>query len=86
MHDSISKSWHPEALARKWHALAERRRNHLKELYETGAWKRYFSEDTLRTQMRDAVREVEHWGAMLNDGAADESHRAEASPSNPRAA
>ena len=86
MHDSISKSWQPEALARKWHALAERRRNHLKELYETGAWKRYFSEDTLRTQMRDAVREVEHWGAMLNDGAAGESHRAEVSPSNPRAA
>ena len=86
MHDSISKSWQPETLARKWHALAERRRNHLKELYETGVWKRYFTEETLRTQMREAVREVEHWSAMLGDEAAGEADRAEASHTNPRAA
>ena len=58
--------WRPEAFARKWHALAERRRNHLAELYETGQWKRYYNEETLLTQMREAVREVERWGAMLD--------------------
>jgi uncharacterized repeat protein (TIGR03809 family) len=86
MHDSISKSWQPKALARKWHALAERRRNHLKELYETGAWKRCFTEETLRAQMREAVREVEHWGAMLGDDGAGKAGREEASDTKPRAA
>ncbi len=85
MHDSNSKSWQPDVFARKWHALAERRRNHLRELYESGAWKRYFSEDTLRTQMREAVREVEHWGAMLDEPAA--APEASGPPAtNPRAA
>jgi hypothetical protein len=86
MHDSNSKSWQPKALARKWHALAERRRNHLKELYETGAWKRYYTEETLRSQMREAVREVEHWGAMLGDDAAGTAKREEGSATNHRAA
>ena len=59
MSHSNSMSWRPEAFARKWHALAERRRNHLAELYQSGAWHRYFTEDTLRNQMREAVREVD---------------------------
>jgi uncharacterized repeat protein (TIGR03809 family) len=85
MYDSTTKSWRPEDFARKWHALAERRRNHLKELYESGAWKRYFSEDTLRDQMREAVREVEHWGAMLEEPTSA-PEAVEASVTNPRAA
>jgi len=85
MHDSTSRPWQPDSFARKWHALAERRRNHLKELYESGAWKRYFSEDTLRDQMREAVREVEHWGAMLEEPTSA-PEAVEASVTNPRAA
>ena len=85
MHDSISKSWQPEAFARKWHALAKRRRNHLKELYDSGGWKRYFTEETLRVQMREAVREVEHWGAMLDEPATAPEHQ-EAPATSPRAA
>jgi len=71
MSDSKSTSWRPDAFARKWHALAERRRNHLAELYQSGAWQRYFTEDTLRSQMREAVREVDHWGALLDDASAE---------------
>ena len=83
MHDSNSKSWQPEALARKLHALAERRRNHLKELYETGAWKRYFTEEMLHAQMRDAAREAERWSGMLGDAPGAEP---EVPQTNPRAA
>jgi uncharacterized repeat protein (TIGR03809 family) len=86
MHDSKSTSWRPEAFARKWHALAERRRNHLAELYQSGAWQRYFTEDTLRSQMREAVRELDHWGAMLDDPSAADIGPREAPATRPRAA
>jgi hypothetical protein len=81
MSDSKSTSWRPDAFARKWHALAERRRNHLAELYQSGEWQRYYTEERLRAHMREAVREVEHWGAMLGDQPA-----AEAPSLKPRAA
>ena len=85
MHDSNSKSWRPEAFARKWHALAERRCKHLNELYENGAWKRYFTEETLHAQMREASREAERWGAMLPDRVPAEAEQGTAA-TNPRAA
>jgi uncharacterized repeat protein (TIGR03809 family) len=75
MHDSKPTSWRPDEFARKWHALAQRRRKHLAELYQSGAWQRYFTEDTLRTHMREATREVEQWGAVLADEPSDEAHR-----------
>lgn len=86
MSDSKSISWRPDAFARKWHALAQRRRNHLAELYRSGAWQRYLTEETLRTQMREAVREVEHWSAMLGDEPAAEAAHPVAPSTSPRAA
>jgi uncharacterized repeat protein (TIGR03809 family) len=78
MHDSTFTSWRPGVFARKWHALAERRRNHLAELYDNGRWKRYFSEETFRVHMREAVREVEHWSSLVDEPepAASESRKA----------
>ena len=78
MHDSTH--WRPQAFARKWQALAERRRNHLAELYENGMWKRYFTEATLLAHMREAVREVEHWNAMVEEPAAAPEREAPAAP------
>jgi len=86
MHDSQSTSLRPDALARKWHALAERRRNHLAELYQSGAWQRYFTEDTLRSQMREAVREVDRWSAMLGDQPSADTGPGESPATSPRAA
>ena len=86
MSDSNSTSWRPDAFARKWHALAQRRREHLAELYQSGAWARYFTEDTLRSQMREAVREVERWSSMLDDRASADAGQPEAPATNPRAA
>ena len=51
-------------VARRWQILAERRRNHLLELYRTGRWRRYYSEDQLMAEMRDAVREIRGWTAI----------------------
>jgi len=86
MHDSKSTSWRPNEFARKWHALAQRRRKHLAELHHSGAWHRYFTEETLRTHMREAAREVEQWGAVLGDEATSEPAKDEASADSSRAA
>jgi uncharacterized repeat protein (TIGR03809 family) len=86
MHDSKFTSWQPKTFARKWHALAERRRKHLAELYENGTWKRYFTEETLRAHMRDATREVEHWNAAIDEPAPAAAERQQAPPNTHRAA
>jgi uncharacterized repeat protein (TIGR03809 family) len=59
----------PEDMARQWQSLAERRRQHLLELYRSGRWRRYYSEDELMAQMRDAVRGVEQWGQLAEPSA-----------------
>jgi len=86
MHDSKFTSWRPDEFARKWHALAQRRRKHLAELYQSGTWHRYFTEETLRTHMREATREVEQWSAVLSDDATAETTQQEPRATNPRAA
>jgi uncharacterized repeat protein (TIGR03809 family) len=41
-----------DAVARGWLALAERRRAHLIELFETGRWRHYFTETELLGELR----------------------------------
>ncbi len=51
-------------VARKWHDLAVRRRDHLADLYHSGRWRRYFTEQNFLGLMRDTVRSVESWAAI----------------------
>jgi uncharacterized repeat protein (TIGR03809 family) len=61
----------PIESARKWHALAERRRNHFVDLYRSERWRRYYSEDAFRAHMKEVIQNVETWGKVLeNVGAA----------------
>ena len=57
----------PAGLARRWQALAERRRQHLLELYRSGRWRRYYREDQIMAQMRDTVREIAWWRERGNE-------------------
>ncbi len=50
---------------RGWHALAERRRNHVVELYRSERWRRYYTEDSFRLLMRDVIQNVESWSRIL---------------------
>jgi uncharacterized repeat protein (TIGR03809 family) len=63
----MSKEERPGAaateLARKWQELAERRRSHLLEMHRSGRWRRYYTEEQLTAQMRDAVRGIAQWSA-----------------------
>jgi uncharacterized repeat protein (TIGR03809 family) len=51
--------------ARKWHALAERRRRHFVDLYRSERWRRYYSEEAFLAQMRDVIESVEMWAKVI---------------------
>lgn len=51
-------------VARKWHNLAVRRRDHLADLYHSGRWRLYFTEQNFLALMRETVRSVESWAAI----------------------
>src|SRR5262245_19764276 len=52
---------------RRWHALAERRRNYIVELYRSDRWRRYYSEESFRSLMRDVIQNAETWSKVLED-------------------
>ena len=65
----ISMSYWPssqalEVAARKWRVLAERRRAHFVELYHSGRWKRYYSEEQFVLRLREAIRVSERWAEI----------------------
>jgi hypothetical protein len=49
---------------RKWLALAERRKAHLVDLYDSGRWRLYYTEADFVSCMRGAVRDVDRWSAI----------------------
>lgn len=53
-----------DEVAHKWRRLAERRREHFVELFYSGRWKLYYSEDRFLQRMREAIRLTERW-AMI---------------------
>jgi uncharacterized repeat protein (TIGR03809 family) len=51
----------PVEITRRWRALAEKRRAHFVELYDSGRWKHYYTEEQLLARMREAIRLAETW-------------------------
>jgi uncharacterized repeat protein (TIGR03809 family) len=54
-----------EEAARKWRALIQRRREHLTALYRSGRYKKYFTEEKLLNQMREAAKAAQDWDAVI---------------------
>lgn len=62
-----------EHLARQWRALAERRRRALLEIYRSGRWRRYYTEEQLTALMRDAERDIGRWRELAGEPANDDA-------------
>ena len=62
----------PAEITRKGRELAARRRAHLVELYDTGRWKHYYTEEQFVARMREAIALVETWDRLA--GRADTPH------------
>jgi hypothetical protein len=63
-----------DGVARKWLALAERRRTHLDELRDSGRWRHYYTSAGLLEAIREAVLLRDKWARILvpqDDGDAD---------------
>lgn len=50
-----------ESIARKWRDLTERRHAHLVDLYDSGRWKRYYTQEEFLEQIRETLRALEAW-------------------------
>jgi uncharacterized repeat protein (TIGR03809 family) len=85
--------WHStpalDEVAQKWRALVERRRAHFVELYHTGRWKRYYSEEQFLLKMWEAIKATDRWAEIAptppRTGASEPS-RAQAATSQRSAA
>jgi uncharacterized repeat protein (TIGR03809 family) len=53
-----------DGIARKWHALAERRRAHVIELRDSGRWQHYYTWDKLLEALREAVDTRDTWARL----------------------
>lgn len=51
-------------ISARWCALAEKRLDHLTELFETGRWRRYYSERAFIENIREAKKAVNNWRAL----------------------
>ncbi|CAL76489.1 Conserved hypothetical protein [Bradyrhizobium sp. ORS 278] len=51
-------------LAARWRALAERRLDHLTELFDSGRWRRYYTEQSFLDDLRHAKAAVETWTSL----------------------
>jgi uncharacterized repeat protein (TIGR03809 family) len=53
-----------DSIARRWHALAERRRAHVSELRESGRWKHYYTAEELLEALREAMNMRDAWAKI----------------------
>ena len=53
-------------ITQKWRDLAEKRRAHLVELFDSGRWKLYYNEEQLVARTREAIRLVETWEQLVS--------------------
>jgi uncharacterized repeat protein (TIGR03809 family) len=53
-----------DELAQKWRELADRRREHFVDLYHSGRWRHYYSEEQFVAQMREVIRAAEDWARL----------------------
>jgi uncharacterized repeat protein (TIGR03809 family) len=51
-------------VAFQWRAIAERRRDHFFDLYQTGRWRRYYDNREFLDEMRAAVEIAERWALI----------------------
>jgi uncharacterized repeat protein (TIGR03809 family) len=57
-----ARNW--ERIALKWRNIAERRRDHHLDLYKSGRWKHYYTDEEFLIEMRQAVATADRWAVI----------------------
>jgi uncharacterized repeat protein (TIGR03809 family) len=50
--------------ALKWRDLAERRRAHFVDLYKSGRWRHYYTDEQFVVRMREAIAAANRWAEI----------------------
>jgi len=53
-----------DVIARKWHELAERRLAYFTELYRSGRWSHYYTQELFAARMLDVIRAAKVWADL----------------------
>jgi hypothetical protein len=53
-----------DVIARKWHELAERRLAYFTELYRSGRWSHYYTQELFAVRMLDVIRAAKVWADL----------------------
>jgi hypothetical protein len=53
-----------DAITRKWSDLAQRRLDYYVELYRSGRWRHYYTEETLALRMLDVIKAARAWAEL----------------------
>jgi len=53
-----------DAISKKWFDLAQRRLDYYVELYRSGRYRHYYSDETLALRMLDVIRAVRQWAEL----------------------
>ena len=59
------------AIAQRWQILAEQRRTHYADLYRSGRWRLYYTEQEFLLRMRDIAGICERWARIVDSAAAE---------------
>ena len=60
----FSSAFNWERIALKWRALAEERRDHFLELYTSGRWTHYYTDEEFLAEMSKAVALADRWSRI----------------------
>jgi len=61
-----------DKIAIKWHDLAERRLAYFTELYRSGRWRHYYTQERFALRMLDVIRAAKAWRELADRSIADE--------------
>jgi hypothetical protein len=64
-------------IARKWHDLAERRLAYFIELYRSGRWQHYYTQERFAVRMLDVIRSAKVWRELAGEPRAAREVRAD---------
>lgn len=51
-------------IAQKWHDLAQRRLDYYTELYRSGRWRHYYTQERFAMRMLDVIRVARTWSDL----------------------
>lgn len=70
-----------DEVALKWHDLAQRRLDHYTELYRSGRWQRYYTQERFAIRMLDVIDAARKWRELAGLPPAEvNSHVTESQP------